>query len=228
MNDFTITVVKELNNWVRDEAKIAVHTQQKVTRNRDIAKMLKVLFSGLKINGSETETWFLPSCQLNEDDHNSVIKATITDNGFLRLTMGSYGRTEWKALKMTRQEDVDIINGDKARAAAKALTDSYAVKQAQIKVNQDYLTQKQVTEVGAFSKLRPELEKQGIIFSSAGNGGGTILLSGSEFGPRIEVLGNEARLKLVRYTNDSVKIQPSLIAAFEKLFAQNSVEIGGK
>ena len=222
MNNFTITVPKAPDRWGSNPAKEEIYRKGKSQQDKDLGEMLKVLFPGAVINTSENETWYLPSLLLDKDDFNSRIKLIITDNHFLRFVLGSYGKMEWKAVKMVRQGDFDLIDEAKAKAVAQALIDSYAAKQAHKKANEDWRAQKEQKEEKEFSKLRPELEKQGVVFFSAGKGGGTILLNPREYGPQIVILGKVANLKLSEYGNDSVAITSESIIPFIDLFAKSN------
>lgn len=222
MNNFTITAPKDPGRWNTDPVKSGIYLQGQIQKNKDLAEMLKVLFPGAEIHVAENETWYLPSVSLNKDDYESQIKLTITDNGFLRFVAGGYGHKEWKAVKMIKQGDFHLIDEEKAKAAAQALIDSYTEKQAQKKANQDWRAQKEQKEMKEFSKLRPELEKQGMEFFSVGNGSGVILLSAREQGPQILILGKTVNLKLSKYGNDSVAITPASIPAFIELFAKSN------
>ena len=115
-----------------------------------------------------------------------------------------------------------LIDKVKAQIAATAIVDAYKLYISRTISSEQYKENQRLAEIAAFSKLRPELEKSGITFFTAGDGGGTILLSADTHGARLEVLGDRITLKLTSYSKDNWEVKPGLVSEFVSLFACNA------
>lgn len=219
MNYSILAVTATWERWDSPSHQLVkLRNQQMDLRKEDSANLLRTLFPGWKVVVPNTRKgqWGDPYIKFKELTHEIQIK--FTDNGYLQITYswGHKAHTKMiRRLKITRQGNSDLIDGEKAVAAAAAIIAQRKMQLERVADHEDYKISQSKKDRAAFAEIRLSIS---ISFSEIFNDGtgGIITLSN---GDSIKILGNTARLK-----TDST-IHPSLVKEFVKLFEINSLRL---